>query len=134
VQRVRTRFPGTVIVGTLAPPYVDTVDEDFARSTAEVIRTACADIVLVALGMPKQEIWMARVRSTDPARLLVGIGGTLELLAGIRWRVPEWVSLLGLEWLFRLVQEPTRLTHRYLVRDPRLFYWAVQARLSRGPA
>jgi N-acetylglucosaminyldiphosphoundecaprenol N-acetyl-beta-D-mannosaminyltransferase len=81
--------------------------------------------VLVALGSPKQERFIhRRARQLAPA-VCIGVGATLDFLAGTVRRAPRWMSRAGLEWLFRLVQEPRRLARRYLWNDPRfvLIVW-----------
>ena len=85
---------------------------------AERIRLAKPDLVLVALGAPKQEIWShLRTEVLKPA-VLVGVGASLDFIAGVQKRAPRWMSSAGLEWLYRLAQEPRRLAARYLLRDP----------------
>lgn len=85
---------------------------------AERIRLAQPDLVLVALGAPKQELWShLRADLLKPA-VLVGVGASLDFVAGVQKRAPRWMSGAGLEWLYRLAQEPRRLAARYLLRDP----------------
>jgi len=80
---------------------------------------AKADLILVGLGPPKQELWIHRAASaTDPA-VALAIGASLDFLAGKFKRAPRWMSRIGLEWLYRLAQEPRRLWRRYLVEGPR---------------
>ena len=88
-------------------------------SLAERIAATRADFVLVALGCPKQELWIQRYRERLRPAVLLGVGGTLEFVAGMMPRAPAWMSRAGLEWLFRLALEPRRLARRYLVNDPR---------------
>jgi N-acetylglucosaminyldiphosphoundecaprenol N-acetyl-beta-D-mannosaminyltransferase len=75
--------------------------------------------VLVALGAPKQEIWIDLVRDELRPTVLFGIGASLDFLAGTIPRAPRWMSQSGIEWIFRLAREPRRLWRRYLVRDPK---------------
>ena len=95
------------------------------------ILAAKPDIVLVALGAPKQEIWIDRVRDALRPAVLLGVGASLDFIAGTIPRAPRWMSRAGLEWLFRLSREPRRLAYRYLVRDPR-FLGILARRMSRG--
>ncbi len=83
------------------------------------VRAAKPDLVFVALGSPKQEIWCHRVSARLSPAVLVGVGASFDFLAGVVKRAPRWVSRLGFEWLFRLTQEPKRLWRRYLVQDPK---------------
>jgi N-acetylglucosaminyldiphosphoundecaprenol N-acetyl-beta-D-mannosaminyltransferase len=75
--------------------------------------------LLVALGCPKQEIWMHRHREALRPAVMLGVGATLEFLAGRIPRAPRWMAKAGLEWFFRLSREPRRLARRYLVHDTR---------------
>jgi N-acetylglucosaminyldiphosphoundecaprenol N-acetyl-beta-D-mannosaminyltransferase len=80
---------------------------------------AKADLILVALGPPKQELWIDRSFDTIRPAVAVGVGASLDFLAGTYRRAPSWMARSGLEWLFRLWQEPRRLWRRYLVEGPR---------------
>ena len=105
--------PGVRIVGTYAP-----TEENMARlDQSEIlqrIHLAKPDILLVALGNPKQEkwIWMQRKRLGVPVAM--GVGGSFEILVGDVLRAPQWIQRCGLEWAMRLIQEPSRLSPRYL--------------------
>jgi N-acetylglucosaminyldiphosphoundecaprenol N-acetyl-beta-D-mannosaminyltransferase len=113
--KVEADLPGVQIVGVDSPRI--NIDGDNS-SVLERIQRSRADIVLVALGAPKQEIFCHEHRRALAPAVLFGIGASLDFLAGAKRRAPAWVSNAGLEWLFRLVQEPRRLAHRYLMRDP----------------
>jgi N-acetylglucosaminyldiphosphoundecaprenol N-acetyl-beta-D-mannosaminyltransferase len=78
-----------------------------------------ADVVWVGIGVPKQEKWMARMRGRLDAPVLVGVGAAFDIHAGLVSQAPGWMQRLGLEWLFRLAQEPGRLWRRYLRYNPR---------------
>jgi N-acetylglucosaminyldiphosphoundecaprenol N-acetyl-beta-D-mannosaminyltransferase len=116
-QRLKERHPRLRVVGTTAPR----IDMDGPRaSRAAVIatvRAAAPDLVLVALGAPKQELWIAESGPSLRPAILVGVGASLDFVAGTAKRAPEWMSSNGLEWLYRLAHEPRRLAGRYLVRD-----------------
>jgi bacterial polymer biosynthesis proteins, WecB/TagA/CpsF family len=77
--------------------------------------------VLVALGVPRQEVWAQSMRQSLPG-LWMGVGGSFDVWSGLKQRAPEWTSRLQLEWLFRLLQDPSRW-RRYLVLPQ--FAWAV---------
>ena len=98
----------------------------------ERVRAARPDLVLVALGSPKQERWIHRSLAALRPAVALGVGASLDFLAGQVRRSPAWMSRAGLEWLYRLGQEPRRMAHRYLVKDPR--FLAVLARTARAPA
>ena len=112
---------GVLVVGTCAPfVRVGPGESDpEGEAAVETIRAARPDIVLVAFGAPKQEIWMQRHRDALAPAVLVGVGASLDFMAGRVRRAPTWMSNAGLEWLWRLAREPRRLWRRYLVDDPR---------------
>jgi N-acetylglucosaminyldiphosphoundecaprenol N-acetyl-beta-D-mannosaminyltransferase len=97
------------------PLHRDPSDE----SIADRVRNAHPHLLLVALGSPKQELWIHRVRERIRPAVAIAVGGALDFVAGRIRRAPPWMSRCGLEWLFRLSQEPHRLARRYLLKDPR---------------
>ncbi len=113
------RIPGLQIVGIDSPM----INVDGATSSHDavvtVLREARPDLVLVALGAPKQELFSHAIAERMRPAVLVGVGGTLDFIAGKVRRAPPWMSASGLEWLYRLAQEPRRMWRRYLVRDPK---------------
>ncbi|WP_052667111.1 WecB/TagA/CpsF family glycosyltransferase [Nitriliruptor alkaliphilus] len=109
--------PGVRIVGRHAPPYRPlTAAEDDA--IVEHIRASGANLVWVGLGMPKQELWMHRVRDRLPGVTLLGVGAAFDLLSGTVPQAPDWLQERGLEWAYRLWREPRRLWRRYLFNNP----------------
>lgn len=84
----------------------------------EAVNKSKADILFVALGAPKQEIWIKENLSKTCAKIGIGIGGTLDFIAGERKRAPRWMQKCGLEWLYRLINEPSRLGRQMSI--PRL--------------
>ena len=107
------KFPGVRIVGTYSPTEEEMEQLDHSEMLGR-IHAAKPEILLVALGNPKQEkwIWLHRKRLGVPVAM--GVGGSFEILVGDVWRAPEWIQRCGLEWAMRLVQEPARLGPRYL--------------------
>jgi N-acetylglucosaminyldiphosphoundecaprenol N-acetyl-beta-D-mannosaminyltransferase len=109
--------PDAEIVGVFSPPFREmTADETSAAMTA--IRESGADVVWVGLGMPKQELWMDQIRPELPGVALLGVGAAFDFLAGTKKQAPSWMQKAGLEWLFRLIQEPRRLWRRYVWNNP----------------
>ncbi|WP_461096094.1 WecB/TagA/CpsF family glycosyltransferase [Spirosoma luteolum] len=111
----RARHPQLTIAGTLSPPFRPLTDAE-DEAMAATIRASGAQLVFVALGCPRQEYWMARMRHRIPA-VLLGIGGALPILAGTVSRSPGWMQRNGLEWVYRLAMEPRRLFRRYAVTN-----------------
>lgn len=94
----------------------------------EAIRASGADVVFVCLGAPKQELWMVRNGPASGARLMVGLGGSLDVFAGAVERAPEGFQKLGLEWLYRLMKEPRRIGR--MARLPLVLFQAAGERLT----
>jgi len=129
-QRLVEAYPGLVIAGHCEPP-VAAIERMPNRSIISLIQAAKADVLLVALGNPKQELWIARHREALGVSVAIGVGCTLDLLAGKSRRAPRWMQTTGLEWLFRLAQEPRRLFPRYVMDSLWLARFAVGAAQAR---
>jgi N-acetylglucosaminyldiphosphoundecaprenol N-acetyl-beta-D-mannosaminyltransferase len=117
VERLVAQFPGLRIAGTHSPPFGDLSPNEDLEITARINR-ARADIVWVGLSTPKQERWMADHRATINAKVLVGVGAAFDINSGGLRQAPRVVQRAGLEWLYRLLQEPTRLSRRYFRNNP----------------
>lgn len=115
---LRKSHPNLEIAGILSP-YVQTdgksiIDaEECDEQVINQINASGADILLISLGNPKQELWFRRVQNRLTIPVSIGVGGSLSFVVGKVKRAPIWAQELGLEWLFRLVQEPRRLWRRY---------------------
>ena len=83
----------------------------------EKIRAAQADILFIAFDTPKKELWINRYLSAMEVSVVHGVGGSFDVLAGVIPRAPVWMQKAGLEWLFRLYQEPRRMWRRYLITN-----------------
>ncbi|HEY4278333.1 MAG TPA: WecB/TagA/CpsF family glycosyltransferase [Conexibacter sp.] len=116
--RLRERFPGLRIVGGYAPPFRAMSERELDKVAADINR-ARPDVVWVGIGVPKQEKWMAAMRDRLDAPVLVGVGAAFDFHAGLVPQAPPWMQRHGLEWLFRLKQEPRRLWKRYARHNPR---------------
>jgi N-acetylglucosaminyldiphosphoundecaprenol N-acetyl-beta-D-mannosaminyltransferase len=111
---LKTRFPGLNVVGTCSPPFRPlNAKED--EETVEMINRAAPDVLWVGLGAPKQERWMHAHKMRLRVPVMVGVGAAFDMLSGRRKQAPRWLREHGLEWFFRLLQEPRRLWRRYLV-------------------
>ena len=111
------RHPGIDIVGRWSPPHRPLTEAE-DREIAARINADRPDVVWVGIGVPKQEKWMARMRPLLEAPVLVGVGAAFDFLSGRKRQAPPWMQRRGLEWLFRLSQEPRRLLVRYLRYNP----------------
>jgi N-acetylglucosaminyldiphosphoundecaprenol N-acetyl-beta-D-mannosaminyltransferase len=132
VTKLRGRFPGLHVAGTYTPPFRPAgAIED--QAVINAINDTSPDIVWVGLGTPKQDFWVGLHRPLLTAPVVIAIGAAFDFHAGLLKQAPSWMQRSGLEWLFRLSQEPRRLAYRYLVYNP-LFLTMVamqQAGLSR---
>ena len=115
-------YPGIKIVGMYAPPFRTlTPEEDDA--VCKSINASGADLVWVCLGCPKQEKWMFEHRLKLKAKVLLGVGQAIDILAGARTRAPALIRHAGLEWFYRLLREPRRLWKRYLSTNFFFIVW-----------
>ncbi|MGV3636666.1 MAG: WecB/TagA/CpsF family glycosyltransferase, partial [Flavobacteriales bacterium] len=115
VDRAAKELPTLRIVGRWSPPFLPIERMDLEADAAR-INAAGAHIVMVSLGCPKQERWMAAMKGRVNG-VMLGIGGAFLLYAGIDKRAPKWMRDLSLEWLYRLWLEPRRLWRRYVVTN-----------------
>ncbi|MEW6750310.1 MAG: WecB/TagA/CpsF family glycosyltransferase [Candidatus Latescibacterota bacterium] len=116
-ERLGARCPGLQVAGWHSPPFRPLTPRE-EEETLGLIRAAAPDVVWVGLGCPKQERWMASCRGRLEAPVLVGVGAAFDFFSGRVRQARPWVREHGLEWLFRLTQDPGRLAGRYLVQCP----------------
>ena len=109
------KYPELPLAGFYSPPF-RTLSEAEEMEIIEHINNSGAHIVFVILGCPKQEIWMGHMKGFIKP-YMVGVGGALPVMIGHQKRAPVWMQQAGLEWLFRLMQEPKRLFKRYAVTN-----------------
>jgi N-acetylglucosaminyldiphosphoundecaprenol N-acetyl-beta-D-mannosaminyltransferase len=132
LERMRYRlerdFPTLKIAGMEPLPFRPLTSEEDSVVIQKI--NACgAGLVLVSLGCPKQEIWMNQHKGKIRA-VMLGLGGAFPVYAGLRKWAPIWVRNAGLEWLYRLVQEPRRLWKRYFGTIPPFIYLAIKQVLA----
>lgn len=127
-QRAKNDFPNLKIVYAYSPPFRPLTDEEDAEVTGEINRRK-PDLLFMGLGCPKQENWMAAHKNKVSA-VMLGVGASFDFYAGNVRESPEWLGKLGLEWLFRLTQEPKRLWRRYLILNPRFIWLATRQLLG----
>ena len=114
-EKLQRRYPGLKVAGTYCPPPGFENNAAESAHTLQAIRDAAPDLLCVALGAPKQEVWMHEHCPLLPIRAALSVGAALDTQAGLRKRAPRWTHRLGIEWLYRLAAEPRRLWRRYLV-------------------
>jgi N-acetylglucosaminyldiphosphoundecaprenol N-acetyl-beta-D-mannosaminyltransferase len=109
--------PGVRIVGRLAPPYRPLTPGEDDEIVLRVLSSG-TNVLWVGLGMPKQELWMDRMRHRLPGVNVMGVGAAFDLLSGTVPQAPDWLQDHGLEWAYRLSKEPRRLWRRYVYNNP----------------
>lgn len=118
-------YPGLTVAGTSCPPLGFERDSAANAAIVSTIRNSGADLVFVCLGSPKQELWASSQLSQFQNGVFLGVGAAVDFCAGTIKRAPPWMQRAGLEWLYRLAQEPRRLLGRY-TRD--LYFFVLIAR------
>jgi N-acetylglucosaminyldiphosphoundecaprenol N-acetyl-beta-D-mannosaminyltransferase len=121
-SRLERRYPGLRVAGCCCPEHG--FENDLAESTSvrRQIAEAAPDLLCVALGAPKQEIWMQENCPTLPVGVAISVGAALDTTAGLRKRAPRWTHRIGMEWMYRLVHEPHRLWRRYLIGNTQFIF------------
>jgi N-acetylglucosaminyldiphosphoundecaprenol N-acetyl-beta-D-mannosaminyltransferase len=112
VANLRVQYPGLIIAGHYAPPFKPLLDMDH-KEIARRIREAKPDFLFVSFGCPKAEKWFGMHYRSLGVPVGIGLGATIDFLAGQVKRAPHWMRRTGTEWIFRMVQEPRRLLRRY---------------------
>ena len=119
-KRLRARFPNLQLKGVYSPPVGFETDNKELDNIEHMISAVRPDILIVCLGCPKQEKWVAEHYRICGAAVTICAGATVDFLAGNVRRAPRWMSDHGLEWLYRFFQEPKRLFKRYFVDDVKI--------------
>lgn len=127
LKRAARDFPNLQIVYAHSPPFRRLTKEENGKITKE-INDSGAQILFVGLGCPKQENWMT-AQADNLSAVMLGVGASFDFYSGNVKESPEWMGRIGLEWLYRLTQEPRRLWKRYLILNPR-FVWLATLQLS----
>jgi N-acetylglucosaminyldiphosphoundecaprenol N-acetyl-beta-D-mannosaminyltransferase len=128
LRTCQQKFPSLQIAGIYSPPFRTLTPAEEDEVVQQIVDSG-AQLVFVALGCPRQEVWIARMSHRIPA-VLLGIGGALPVLAGKFSRAPIWMQRSGLEWLYRLIQEPARLFSRYLTTNTLFIFYLLRGHMS----
>ena len=130
-EKLSQELPALKIAGTRHGYFMPQQEDELITS----INRAKPDVIFVALGVPQQDVWLARVQDRFDAKLVAGVGGLFDFMSGATRRAPRRVRELGMEWVFRLMQEPQRMWKRYLVGNAtflaRATFASLSARLAR---
>jgi len=132
-RRIEQMWPAVEVVGCYSPPLGFEHDEQENQQILARIAMNRPDVLIVGLGAPKQELWLNANRHRLCVPVALGVGATIDFLAGEKARAPRWMRAVGIEWLHRMASEPRRLARRY-ARDawvfPQLVYreWRMSRR------
>ena len=121
LERINARCGREVVVGAHSPSMKFVSDEKEIADTIDIINRSGANVLIVGLGAPKQEIWIQKFRTAmTGVKVFMGVGATIDYEAGVVKRAPRWMTKRGLEWVYRIATEPKRYWRRYL-RDMEFF-------------
>lgn len=130
-RKFQEKYPGFRLAGTSCPPQGFESDPAECARIRNQISAAKPDLLCVAFGAPKQEIWMHENCPTLPIGAAISVGAALDTQAGLRRRAPQWTRRIGCEWLYRFAREPRRLWRRYLIGNTH-FLWIVARQYCRA--
>lgn len=127
-ENLTKRFKGLQVVGTYSPPFGFENDSEEMNKIKSMIRETEPEILIVGLGCPKQEKFMYHYCKELGVPISLGLGASFDFEAGNIKRAPRWMADHGLEWLFRITQDPKRMAKRYLADDRKIFGLAFKYR------
>lgn len=123
IERMQAKYLGLNVVYSYSPPFRELSQEEDLEIVSSIKKSG-ARILFVGLGCPKQERWMAAHRGQIQA-VMIGVGAAFNMHAGVMSQAPAWMQRMGMEWVYRLFQEPGRLWRRYLIQNPRFVLLAL---------
>ena len=129
-KHLEKNYPDIIIAQMYSPPFraLDAAEEN---AIIKMFNDSQSKLIFVVLGCPKQEKWMALMKNKINA-VMIGVGGALPVLVGMQKRAPRWMQRTGLEWLYRLGQEPRRLFKRYFTTNSIFIYLLLKEKLFAG--
>lgn len=119
--KIKEKYRNLNIVDSYSPPFGFEKDEDKLHEANLRIKKSGADILIVFLGCPKQEKFIAKNKDKYQVPISITMGGCVDFIAGCVKRAPLWMQNAGLEWFYRFLQEPKRMFKRYFVEDIKIF-------------
>lgn len=130
-QNINRKTNSNIVTGYYSPPFGFERSEQENAKIFEAIKASGANCLAVGVGAPKQELWICEHKHAMPdVKKYLAIGATIEFESGNLRRAPAWMTRLGLEWLYRMSQEPKRLGRRYLIEDVPFFLLLLKQRLG----
>jgi len=131
VAAKRLEALGAKVVAAVSPPMGFEIGGSADAAAMAQLIEARPRILIVGMGAPKQEQWMARHQSDLPQTVMLGLGQTIDILGGRVQAAPHWMTHIGLEWAFRMLRDPRRIGRRVFVDDPPFFAWMMRERMRR---
>ena len=132
-EKINKRIGRDIVVGTYSPPFGFEKDEKECTHIVDILKETSANVILVGLGNPKQTKWIFKYRDQLPnIDVFLALGATIDFEAGNIKRAPKWMADHGLEWLFRITQDPKRMAKRYLVDDRKILSMAIKYKKQLG--
>ncbi len=130
-QAVNEKAGSQVVIGGYSPPFGFEKDETENQKIIDMINDSGATVLAVGVGAPKQEKWIMANRHKMPdVKILFAIGATIDFLAGNVQRSPKWITSIGMEWAYRMAQEPKRMFKRYMIDDMPYFWLIAKQRMG----
>lgn len=132
-QKAAARLEGLggTVVAAVSPPMGFEIGGAADEATVAELVAVRPRILIVGMGAPKQEAWMARHQVDLPETVMLGLGQTIDILGDRVPAAPHWMTRIGLEWAFRMVRDPRRIGRRVFVDDPPFFAWMARERMRR---
>lgn len=132
---IHSSWPMVKIVGTLSPDFGFDKKPAVSQAICEQINASGADLLVLGLGAPKQELWITKYAPLISVKVALCVGATIDFIAGEKSRAPLWMQKIGLEWLHRMLSEPRRLAKRYIIDAivfPKLIFneWLLRRKLQ----
>ncbi len=129
-ENMRKQFPNIKVAGCYSPPFAEVFSEAEDKKIIEAVNSKRPDVLWIGMTAPKQEEWIYDNKSKLDVKLIGAIGAVFDFFAGTTKRAPEWMQRGGLEWFFRLMQEPRRLWKRAIIQNFRFILYLMLACLK----
>lgn len=130
-DKINKRTGSNIVVAGYSPPFGFEQNDAENKKIVELVNGSGATVLAMGVGAPKQENWLAKHRrELTGVRILMAIGATIEFEAGGLARAPKWMTKSGLEWVYRLFQEPKRMFRRYILEDTAILWLTLKQKLG----
>ncbi|MCL4539975.1 MAG: WecB/TagA/CpsF family glycosyltransferase [Bacteroidetes bacterium] len=130
MARLTEQYPGVPFVGAHSPSRNISSDQAESLEAIDAINATRPDVLFVGLGSPKGKKWIMQHADKMRVPVAIEVGGSFDVIAGVRPTPPEWMTNIGLEWFYRLLKQPRYVWRRYLAEDPLFFWWIIRQSIS----